>query len=204
MIGSQNKNEQVIDNMRLYCCVFLLILADFVIAQDVQPRSERYNFYTEEIRAVAPNIPVQPELDIKDAQEYRMLMELWAFKYPDEYRAVWKLNRRVSLFEPIGAIDTDSNNDMVSLSQIPPFMRYPVGKDKPVFIVVFHDDKDTIFYENRLRNWYYQFDRKGYISNYGPLPDLNIYPKALAHPDELNLPAEFNAYFPEFYKREEE
>ena len=90
MIGSQNKNEQVIDNMRLYCCVFLLILADFVIAQDVQPRSERYNFYTEEIRAVAPNIPVQPELVIKDAQEYRMLMELWASKYPDEYRAVWK------------------------------------------------------------------------------------------------------------------
>lgn len=174
------------------------------MAQDAQPRSDRYNFYTEEIRSVAPNIPTQPNMDISKAQEYISLMELWASEFPDEYKAVWRLNRRVSLFEPIGAIDKDSNNDMVSLGEIPPFMRYPVGKVKPVFIAVFHDDKDTIFYENRLRNWYCQYDRNGYISNYGPLPDLTIYPKPLSHPDELSLPVEFNAYFPEFYKSEEE
>ena len=204
--GNQNKNVQVIDNMRFFCFgfLFLISVSGVVLAQEAQSRSERYNFYTEEIRSVAPNIPAQPDMDISKAQEYISLMELWASQYPDEYKAVWRLNRRVSLFEPIIESDNDSNNEMVSLSEIPPFMLYPVGKEKPVFIQVFHEDKDTVFYENRLRNWYYLYDRKGYVSNYGEIPDLSIYPKAKQHPDELGLPVEFNAYFPEFYKSKEE
>ena len=120
-----------------------------MLAQQAQPRSSRYNFYSDEIRAVAPNIPAQPDIDIAKAHEYSREMEQWAADFPNEYQAVRQINRRVALFEPI-ANTASEGEPMMSFGSDLAFLRFPVGEEKPVFIELLKEDLDTVFYEGRL------------------------------------------------------
>ena len=179
--------------------IFLFSFFAGMFAQEAQSRSSRYNFYSDEIRAVAPNIPAQPDIDIAKAHEYSREMEQWAADFPNEYQAVRQINRRVALFEPIS--NTASEGEpMVSFGADLAFLRFPVGEEKPVFIELLKEDLDTVFYEGRLKHWYFLNDKKTFVDKYGPLPEDRFLNKRVSHPDSLYLPASMKPYFPEFYK----
>ena len=181
--------------------IFLFSFFAGMFAQEAQSRSSRYDFYSDEIRAVAPNIPAQPDIDIAKAHEYSREMEQWAADFPNEYQAVRQINRRVSLFEPI-ANTASEGEPMISYGSDVAFLKFPVGSEKPVFIEVLKEDQDTVYFENRLKHWYFLYDKKTYLDKYGELPNDKEIKIRVKHPDGLYLPDSLKPYFPEFYKEE--
>ena len=67
--------------------VFLLISLGFYFtlsAQELQPRLEQFDFYTDEVRAVATHIPEQPAGRLKENPGYVDQMLYWAKQYSEE------------------------------------------------------------------------------------------------------------------------
>ncbi len=185
----------------------LIISSFFVFTMFFNLKAQgNYDLYTEEILKLAPNIPSKSDGVSIDDPYYVREMNIWAEKYPEEFEKCKKVLPAFALFEPMNYNVKDNGMGVMSVdsrppTHNPPFMRYPVGKQKPIFIGGINSGMDSVVYRNKLQHWYYLNDSLNYVTIYGEYPKIKKFPKPIYHPDdyEEELNAKQKKYFPEFY-----
>ena len=187
--------------------ITLLISSFFIFCMFFNINAQgNYDLYTEEIQKLAPNIPSKAEGVSIDNPSYVKEMNIWATNYPEEYEKCKRVLPAFALFEPMNYNVKDNGMGVLSgnsrpPTHNPPFMRYPVGKQKPIFIGGINIGMDSVCYRNKLQHWYYLNDSLNYIRIYGIYPEIKKFPKPIYHPNdyEEELNEKQKQYFPEFY-----
>ena len=185
----------------------LIVLSLYVFCLCFNLKSQvNYDLYTDEIIKLAPNIPSKADGISIDDPDYIRQMNVWAKKYPEEFEKCKKILPAFALFEPTNYNVKDNGMGVLSVNSRPPnhnppFMRYPVGKQIPIFIGGINPGMDSVVYRNKLQHWYYLNDSLNYVSKYGEYPEIKKFPKPIYHPNdyEKELNAQQKKYFPEFY-----
>lgn len=182
--------------------ISILGILVFPIITNAQTLDSELNLKLQE---VAPNMPERPEEgSLMDHPDYRMAMDKWVADYPHEFEKAVALDASLNIFAPPKSRDPRSGDRPLSeppLNFLPPFMKYPVNESKPVFIDNHNPDYDSLVYKRKLQHWYYLYDTIGYLSKYGPLPDIADSIKGLTHPDQFAPEVDtgqYLHYYPEF------
>lgn len=172
--------------------------------------SQHYtNYFTEQLGpinwkalsdSVAPNVPEYLFSHQEENKEYKEVVVGWIYEHPDEFDAAKMIDARLHGYVH-WAVQAEGANKGDGPYGNPTFVYYPVNENRPVFIDTHNTDQDSLVYNHKTQNWYFQYHKDQYEEHYGELPKILPYPKPIMHPNEFSKEygiSNYEWYYPEF------